>query len=269
MVSASVVHRVPAGTAIVKEGEPGASFFLVASGQVRVYSSSAATPSLGTAGETELARLGEGAIFGELALVSAQPRGATVQAVTEVDVIELGCPALRALAGELPTVAAVLHRFTRDRLLKNLLATSPLFKPFSPQQRLDLARRFTGHEIAPSTDVIREGDAGRGLFVVLAGELEVLKGDGPFQHSVAILRSGDLFGEIALLRGTPATATVRAVTPSAVLFLGREYFERLVGALPEMRQFFEELSEERLRSLKAAQQELISFEELDIETALV
>ena len=269
LVEQAIVKRVPAGTRLVNEGEPGASFFLVASGQVRVYALSMATAAMGTAGQQELGRLGEGSIFGELALVSAQPRVATVEALTEVDVIELGCKALRALAGELKAVAEVLHRFTRDRLLKNLLATSPLFRPFSPQQRLDLARRFTGHEIAPATDVIREGEMGRGLFVVLAGELEVITGEGIRQNSIAILRSGEVFGEISLLRGTTATATVRASTPSAVLFLSREYFERLVGALPEIRVFFEALSEERLRSMQAQAKDLSSYEELDIGACLV
>jgi len=248
LLAHAVVRRVPAGTAIVRQGEPGTSLFLVASGQLRVYASNAASR---TGEGTELARLGEGAIFGELALVSAQPRAATVEAVTETDVVELGVGALKALAGELPRLAEVLDRFTRDRLLKNLLATSPLFRPFSPQQRLDLARRFTGHELAAGTEVIRENEAGRGLFVVLTGELEVVKGDEPFQTSVAVLRPGDLFGEISLVRQTPATATVRAVTPSAVLFLSREYFEKLVSALPALREMFEQLSEDRLRALVA------------------
>jgi CRP-like cAMP-binding protein len=266
LLAQAVVRRVPVGAALVKEGEPGSSFFFVASGQVRLYARGAATQALDESGQHEMGRLSEGGIFGELALVSAQPRGATVEALTEVDAIELSCNALRALAIELPAVRDVLERFTRDRLLKNLLATSPLFRPFSPQQRIDLARRFTGHELASGTVVIREGEAGRGLFVVLAGELEVLKGDEPFQSSVAILRGGDLFGEISLIRGTPATATVRAATPAAVLFLARDYFERLISALPEMRAFFEGLSEERLRALKSASSdELLEVAEIDAE----
>jgi CRP-like cAMP-binding protein len=225
---------------VVREGEPGTSFFLVAAGHVRVYN----TDALGQ--QTELARLGEGAIFGELALVANQPRAASVEVVGEADLLELGAEALRAAAGELPQLAEALDRFTRERLLRNLLATSPLFKPFSPQQRVDLARRFTGHDVAPGTDLIREGDAGRGLYVVLSGEVEVLKGEEPFETSIATLRAGDVFGEIALIRGTPATATVRAARQSTVLFLAREYFERLMHALPELRSFFETLTEERL-----------------------
>jgi CRP-like cAMP-binding protein len=249
------VLRLSHGAAVVREGEPGTSFFLVAAGHVRVFS----TDALGK--QTELARLGEGAIFGELALVAAQPRSASVEVVGEADLLELGAEALRAAAGELPQLAEALDRFTRERLLRNLLATSPLFRPFSQQQRLDLARRFTGHDVAPGTEIIREGDPGRGLYVVLAGEVEVIKGEEPFEQTLATLRTGELFGEIALVRGTPATATVRAARQSTVLFLAREYFERLMSALPEMRAFFETLTEERLRDAELMNEDVLADED--------
>ena len=53
------------------------------------------------------------------------------------------------------------------------MATSPLFKPFNRMQQRDLLRRFTSHDVAPGTVVINEGEEGRGLFVVLSGELDV------------------------------------------------------------------------------------------------
>ena len=247
------VNRLPHGAAVVREGEPGTSFFLVAGGNVRVY----ATDALGK--QTELARLGEGAIFGELALVAAQPRSASVEVVGEADLLEMGADALRAAAGELPAArrgARSLH--ARAAARRTCLATSPLFRPFSPQQRVDLARRFTGHDVAPGTDIIREGDAGRGLYVVLSGEVEVLKGEEPFEQTLATLRTGDVFGEIALVRGGAATATVRAGRPTTVLFLAREYFERLLSALPEMRAFFETLTEERLRDAATVNEDLLT-----------
>ena len=246
------VVRLPHGAAVVREGEPGTSFFLVAAGNVCVFS----TDALGK--QTELARLGEGAIFGELALVAAQPRSASVEVVGEADLLELGADALRAAASDLPQLAEALDRFTRERLLKNLLATSPLFRPFSPQQRVDLARKFTGHDVTPGTELIREGDPGRGLYIVLSGEVEVLKGEEPFEQTLATLRTGDVFGEIALVRGGEATATVRAGRPTTVLFLAREYFERLLAALPEMRAFFETLTEERLRDAETVNEDLLT-----------
>jgi CRP-like cAMP-binding protein len=59
------------------------------------------------------------------------------------------------------------------------------------------------------------------------------------------LRTGDVFGEMALLRGGATTATVTASRQSTVLFLAREYVARLVGNFPEIKRYLEELAEGR------------------------
>jgi len=50
---------------------------------------------------------------------------------------------------------------------------------------------------------------------------------------------------MSLLKNQATTATVRAARQSTVLFLAREYFQRLIEALPEIRSYFETLSERR------------------------
>ncbi len=122
------------------------------------------------------------------------------------------------------------------------MARSPLFRPFSKSQQRDLLRRFTEHDVVGGTDIIHENDEGRGLFVVLSGELEVLKGEST---ALATLRTGELFGEMALIRKSPTTASVRALTPSTVLFLGREYVQRMVDGVPAIKQYLETLTEDR------------------------
>ncbi len=235
-----VLRRLPADTLVIREGEPGTSFFFVASGQLRVY----ATDGLGR--QTPLAQLGEGAVFGEMALLSAQPRSATVGCIGEVDLLEVGRQSLASLADEIGPVAEALHGFTRDRLLGNLMATSPLFKPFNRMQQRDLLRRFTSHDVAPGTVVINEGEEGRGLFVVLSGELDVSRhvADGSVVP-LGGLRTGDVFGEISLLRNVRTSATVVAPRPATVLFLAREYVTRIVTAMPEIRSYLEALAEDR------------------------
>jgi CRP-like cAMP-binding protein len=240
------VQRLSDGELVIREGEPGVAFYLVAGGQVRVF----ATDSLGR--QTERARLHEAALFGEMSLLTAQPRTASVQVVGEADIVEVGRDALAALAAEIPTLGAALDRFARERLLKNLLATSPLFRPFNRQQQLDLIRRFDGHEVDAGTEIIREGGPGLGLFVVLAGEVEVTKlqagatpGAAGAEVSLARLRAGEVFGEMSLINNQPTSASVRAARRSTILFLARDYFQRLIQALPEIRRYFEELSARR------------------------
>jgi CRP-like cAMP-binding protein len=96
-------------------------------------------------------------------------------------------------------------------------------------------------DVPAGTAIIRENEIGQGLFVILLGEVQVLRQGAP----VARLRSGDLFGEMALLGDAPTNAEVRTVVPTTVLFLGRDYFRRLVSALPALRKYFEDLSRSR------------------------
>jgi cAMP-dependent protein kinase regulator len=126
------------------------------------------------------------------------------------------------------------------------MATSKLFKPFNRVQQRDLLRRFTSHDVAPQTVVIHEGEEGRGLFVVLSGELDVSRraSDGT-TVPLGNLKTGDVFGEMALLRNMKTTATVIAQRPATVLFLAREYVARIVAAMPEIKSYLEALAEER------------------------
>lgn len=230
-----VVRRLPDGTAIIRQGEPGESFYFVATGEVRVFVNDA----MGR--ENELARLHDGSVFGEMALLSAEPRSASVAAVGEADLLEVTRQSLETLAGELEQVATALQGFTQERLLRNLMATNRLFRPFDRSQQRDLLRRFTSHEAMPGTEIIREGSDGTGLFVVLTGELAVSKAGTP----LATLRAGDLVGEMSIMAGGPTTATVTAATRATVLFLAREYVERMVAGVPEIREYLQALAEDR------------------------
>ena len=240
VLSALKLRRARPGEVILAEGEPGQSFFVLARGEVKV------TKQLAQGGRVELATLHEGSIFGEMALVSAAPRSATVTAETDADLLEFDRDALSAASREVGTLAAALDKFTRERLLSNLISTCPLFLPLDRKQRLDLVRRFTAHDVAPGVVVLREGEPGRGLFVLLAGEVDVSKADGEEKVLLATLKSGDVFGEISLLHDQPASATVTAARQSTVLFLPREVFLRLVQAFPEIRDYVSQLSDDRL-----------------------
>lgn len=232
--------RLPADAIVIRQGDPGRSLFFVASGQLSVF----VTDGLGQA--TELARLGENAVFGEMALLSAQPRSASVRCLSDAALFEVDGRALASLADELGPVAEALHGFTRERLLGNVMATSALFKAFTRAQQRDLLRRFTSQDVAAGAAVIREGEAGRGLFVVLSGELAVQHASGTDSAvSLGSLKPGDVFGEMSLMSDEPTAASVVAVRPSTVLFLGRDYVSRIVAGVPEIKSYLEALTDAR------------------------
>src|SRR4029078_5773426 len=102
---------------------------------------------------------------------------------------------------------------------------------------MELLKRFEGHDLEPSTVIIREGDAGQGLFVILLGEVEVLRRDpAGTDKVVAKLGAGEVFGEMSLLGDKPTTATVRTLSRTTIMFLGREYFQRLGPVAAHLRE---------------------------------
>ena len=90
------------------------------------------------------------------------------------------------------------------------LALIPLFSGLNKRQLRKLAGGFKELGFAPDRAVVREGHAdGVGFFVIAEGEAEVLV----HGNSVDTLKSGEYFGEIALIDDGARTATVRAKTP--------------------------------------------------------
>ncbi|WP_437334436.1 cyclic nucleotide-binding domain-containing protein [Sorangium sp. So ce394] len=73
-------------------------------------------------------------------------------------------------------------------------------------------------ELQPGAVAFREGDSGREMFVLLAGEMEVLKrSKRDVEARVAVLGPSDWFGEMSILDVMPRSATVRAIAPSRLM----------------------------------------------------
>jgi CRP-like cAMP-binding protein len=238
------LRRFKAGDTVVRQGEVGKELFFIARGEVRVVRRVERPGS--PAEDAFLARLGPGSLFGEMALVSAEPRGASVICEESSDLLQLTREQVEQAVTEMPHVAGAMARFTRERVISNLLATNPLFAPFDTDTRKQLLARFTGHEVPPGTIFLEQGTPGTGLYLLLQGRAEVLKWDGGEYVKLAELGPGDVAGEISLLHEEPATATVRTTATTTLLFLARELFQPLIEAVPELLAHFARLAQSRL-----------------------
>ena len=97
--------------------------------------------------------------------------------------------------------------------------------------RLQVERASTMQRIhlEPGQVVIREGDIGTRFYIVIRGQLEVVRKRSGGEEKLAVLKDGDHFGELALLRSTRRAATVRALTPVDLLALDQADFTALAG----------------------------------------
>jgi MFS family permease len=110
-----------------------------------------------------------------------------------------------------------------------LLRSVPILAPLEAATLETLALRARRVRFAAGAEVTRQGEPGERFYVIAAGEADVLR-DG---HKVRREGPGEFFGEIALLRPTPRTATVQAVTELELLALGRDDFVPAVTGHPE------------------------------------
>lgn len=122
---------------------------------------------------------------------------------------------------EMPPVAA--------ENIRQLLTTHVLFRDLPPAQIEALIPCLQPESHQPGSIVVRQGEAGDKLYLVYGGAVEVLREPAVGQpERVAELGPGEVFGEIALLRGVVRTRTVRCTAPSVLLSLSKRDFDGLV-----------------------------------------
>lgn len=99
------------GSVIINEGDPGTSMYLIASGEVKVYTRGTSSSS----GTVYLARLGEGDFFGEVSVLTGKPRTATITASQRSELLRLDKSKLDGVLAQYPGIRKVLDAFYKKR----------------------------------------------------------------------------------------------------------------------------------------------------------
>jgi putative peptide zinc metalloprotease protein len=221
---------VPTGAQLVRQGEFGDRFYVVAQGVFEVLID----------GQPRL-RLARSDYFGERALLRHVRRAATVVAIEPGRVFALSAADFDAfLAGDL----ALRGRLSESLEYRTEVAEMTLFQDLSPGELDVLLNRLVPIDAARGQTVIEQGDHGERFFIVRSGALEVRR-DGV---CLARLERGDAFGEIALLLDVPRTASVVAMEPSQLLALDARDFHDVLESYLGRTVALQRLSHLRLRS---------------------
>ncbi len=118
-------------------------------------------------------------------------------------------------------------------MVLDALRAAPLFAQLPDEDLSRLAAMAQSMTLAPGDLLIREGDPGDALYVVVAGELDVTKRSGGVEIPLNRVGPGTIQGEMSAIEGRPRSASVRAVTGVEVLRIPREALLGVFTAAPE------------------------------------
>lgn len=121
-------------------------------------------------------------------------------------------------------------RLKAAAMVCTFLRNCPMFADLPANTLARVAEKVCVERYAPGTVVVRQGSAAETFYVIKSGRLEVEIAEGAESRSVRFMGEGDFFGEIALVKGGPRTATVTAREPSELLSLRKEAFSEVLKA---------------------------------------
>jgi len=218
------------GTEVVRQGERGDQFFVIARGIFEVV-----------VGGQPAVLLGRGNYFGERALLKRAPRAASVIAVEPGRVYWIDQVTFDTL---LAHDLEVRERLQARLAYRDELADMPLFRELGPAELDVLLGRIVPLTVDAGATIIRQGERGRRFYIVRSGTVEVSR-DG---EALAHLGAGEAFGEIALLFDVPRTASVVATKPSQLLALDADDFHDVLTSYLGRDSELRRLSHLRLRA---------------------
>lgn len=160
-----------------------------------------------------------GDVFGELALLYNAPRAATIRAETDGSLWVLDRGTFYHIVKDAAT--------KRRQKFEEFLGTVPILQNMDRYERSKLGDAIKEVKANEGTQIIKQGDQGDSFYIILEGEATAIKDS----ETVMAYKSGDFFGELALLRGEPRAASIWAKTDCKLLTLDRKSFKRLLGPL--------------------------------------
>ena len=205
-----------AGEPVFRQGDRPDAFYVVRTGSVQIEDEDSET------GDTRVLRtMSRGESFGEMGLLGSHRRQATVRALDEVELFQVDKGTFDRLLAEDMRAPDFGHTMQALAELREL----PVFRALDSEQLTVILEHGVWITAAPGEALITQGEAGDRFYAIASGRADVLR-EGT---SVGILGKGRYFGEVALLRDVPRTATVIASTPMRLFALDRDGFELVVA----------------------------------------
>jgi CRP-like cAMP-binding protein len=127
--------------------------------------------------------------------------------------------------------------------IASLLGNFSIFRTLSEGHLKDLVSLLRLRKYVTNDCIMRKGDPGKNLFIILSGLVDVVDQDG---ISITKLRNGEVFGEMSLISGDPVGATIQVLEPTTVLYIRGSDFLKVLNRFPSLQMYFARLLSRRL-----------------------
>lgn len=232
------------GEVVFKQGDYGDTFYIMLGGSVEVSVKTRQNPRL------VLATLPAGAFFGELGPLTDDFRSATITTAENTTLLELPRNLFLTLFKKSPQIKERIDAVYRERTLSTHLRRVGIFSELPDDVIEVLMDKVKLVNFNKDDEIIKEGDDGSSLFIVRSGfvKISVMK-DGE-DTTLAYLKDGNYFGEMAVIKGEKRTATVTAMTRVSAVALMGEDFKELLEQFPGIREKIEATIKAREKEAK-------------------
>ncbi len=215
------LRRFMKNSPIVRQGDKGDNFYTIVSGKAKIV----VTGNNGV--EKTLGTLSTGDSFGETALIEKGPRTASIITLSQTAVFEISREGFEKF---LASNAENREKITGKIRLGKMLLASSVFSFMSQKQISYLIKNLKPEKIKAGTVVFKQGDEGNKFYLIQEGNIHLERFDNSLKTLDIILKPGNFFGEMALVKNIPRTATAEAVSDSILFTLDKESFCNVIGS---------------------------------------
>ncbi len=237
--------QVKAGEDIVRQGETGGAFYVIIKGRVGVV-----VLRENDRQGSEVAQLGPGNFFGEMSILEGAARMATVRALTDCHLLKIPQEHFEMIERQFPQFQQLIVDGYHKRMIDVVLSSLMFFHRFPDNRRSEIISRLEIVPVAKGDCLIKEGQQNRTFYIILSGEMQVQIQAGEKYIKLAKLGKGNFFGEISMITGRPAIATILALTDGLLASMDRKLLDEIATQFPHfLRKVMERLKKRNQQTM--------------------
>ena len=211
VVGACIKRSFAKGDKPIEEGDEGNTLYIIVKGTCNVLKRGML-----------VCQKAERTVFGELEIMYSTPCVATIQVDSEELVVF-------CLDRDTYANLVVGYSIKKREEYEEYLGRVEFLSTLSTYEKLQLSDAMTTDEYEEGEYIIRHGDIGEWMFLVVSGVVEVIGRTQGIQSNVCEFKEGDHFGELEFLNNHPCVADVRAKTHVRTAKVNRKHFESCFG----------------------------------------